>query len=160
MNRITNSIADIEYGITCEHERMDNGELRFRLKSDDGSSYIKTVAGKKAAWQNSHYHKCTKEIYIIQKGWIAFATLLSDGELSLTILAADDILTTEPHIAHNIYMPIHTVIHTIKYGSPSKNDWFESKELDKVTKQLSEKDILKWVKDKGCCYQAVLVSKP
>lgn len=29
-------------GVTTLHEEMDNGELRFRLRFGDGSSYIRT----------------------------------------------------------------------------------------------------------------------
>ena len=49
-------LAD-EYGIETHHERMPNGELRFRLHGKDGSGYVRVISGPRGAWQNSHYHQ-------------------------------------------------------------------------------------------------------
>ena len=41
-------------GVTTLHEEMDNGELRFRLRFGDGSSYIRTQAAlQSSGWQIS-----------------------------------------------------------------------------------------------------------
>lgn len=142
MSKISTETAKIKYGIKNSHEIMSNGELRFRLLSDDGSSYIKTISGSKGAWQNSHYHKITKEIYIIQQGWMVLASLINN-DILIKIYYPNDIISTEPNIVHNVYLSKNTITHTIKYGIPNKNDWFPDKEFTVRTKKLSEKDILK-----------------
>ena len=48
-------------GVTTLHEEMDNGELRFRLRASDGSSYIRTRSeerrvGKECRSRWSPYH--------------------------------------------------------------------------------------------------------
>ena len=57
-----------ELGVTTRHERMDNGELRFRLCASDGSSYIRTEASDQSGWQNSHLHRYVHELNVIQQG--------------------------------------------------------------------------------------------
>ena len=50
---------------------MDNGEKRFRqICIKDKTAYIRAEGGKVGYWQNSHYHKTIREIYIVQKGSI------------------------------------------------------------------------------------------
>ena len=46
-----------EYGMYTAHHEMDNGELRFRLVSDSGSSYIMTKSTGANGWQKSHFHE-------------------------------------------------------------------------------------------------------
>jgi len=144
MTAIPEVEAKKDYGITCRHELMENGELRFRLNSEDGSAYIRTVSGETGAWQNSHFHKSVRETYIVQNGWMAFASLV-DSRLSLSVLRIGDVITTEPFIAHNVYLPSGAVIHTVKHGYSQEKDWFGDKELDKKTKHLTEDDIAKLV---------------
>ena len=43
-------------GVTTLHEEMDNGELRFRLRATDGSSYIRTQAASQIRSQSSVLH--------------------------------------------------------------------------------------------------------
>ncbi len=142
MTNITDDAAKAEYGVTCHHEVMGNGELRFRLKSEDGSAYVRTESGIDGAWQNSHFHKSVKETYIVQKGWMAFATYVN-GELSLVIAQPGDELTTEPFVIHNTYLPAGAVIHTVKHGPTQENDWFGDTNFDKATKHLSEEEIMR-----------------
>ncbi len=140
MTKITNDIATSDYGITFQHEKMQSGELRFRLISEDGSSYIRTVNAKHGVWQNSHHHQSIKETYVIQKGWVAVANLI-DGVLSLEMANTGDTFTVQPYIVHNLYLSADSVIHTIKHGASASNDWFGNCDLDKATKHLSEQDI-------------------
>ncbi|WP_299666055.1 hypothetical protein [uncultured Psychromonas sp.] len=142
MAKITNDIATSDYGITFQHEKMQSGELRFRLISEDGSSYIRTVNAKHGVWQNSHYHQAIKETYIVQKGWVAVASLI-DGVLSLEIANTGDTFSVQPLIIHNLYLSADSVIHTIKQGASISHDWFGNSDLDKATKHLSEEDIKK-----------------
>ena len=142
MAKITDDIAEADYGITSHHEAMENGELRFRLRSADGSAYIRTVAGTDGAWQNSHFHKSVKETYIVQKGWMAFASQI-DGKLSIAIVQTGEEFTTEPFVTHNVYLPAGAVIHTVKHGATNENDWFSDIEFDKATKHLSEEEIMR-----------------
>ena len=140
MTKITNDIATSDYGITFQHEKMQSGELRFRLVSEDGSSYTRTVNPNHGVWQNSHYHQSIKETYIVQKGWVAVASLIDDV-LSLEIANTGDTFAVQPLIIHNLYLSADSIIHTIKQGISASNDWFGDYDLDKATKHLLEEDI-------------------
>jgi hypothetical protein len=97
-----------------------------------------------SGWQNSHYHKGLIETYIVQKGWIGFASLTEKEELRIDIYRAGEIITTEVDRPHNIYLSTKSVIHTVKHGDCSvSNDWFAHAKLDTMTKHLSETDLLK-----------------
>lgn len=143
MTKISCEVAKADHGITCPHEAMDNGELRFRLTSEDGSAYIRTVSGTNGAWQNSHYHKSVKETYIVQKGWMAFASLSGD-KVSLVIAKAGHLITSEPFVVHNVYLPAGAVIHTVKHGASEEKDWFGDEEFDKATKNISEEEMIRF----------------
>ena len=138
--KISASIAEKDYGITCLHEKMNNNELRFRLRCKDGSGYIRTVAGYEGAWQNSHFHKSIKETYIVQSGWIAFCCLV-DGELEISIYHPGELVTTESFVAHNLYLSAGSIIHTVKHGVAKENDWLADEKLNEMTKILTESDI-------------------
>jgi hypothetical protein len=127
--------------INFNTEVMDNGEQRFRLVSGDSSTYIRTIAGEHGAWQNSHYHKALKEIYIVQNAWIAVAELINN-KMQLRIERENCIFVSRPSIPHNIYLPTGAVIHTVKYGNAEASDWHSSKDLDELTINLSEKQII------------------
>ncbi|MCX5653487.1 MAG: hypothetical protein NTY65_02395 [Planctomycetota bacterium] len=132
------------YGMYNNHERMDNGEMRFRLMSTDGSGYIRTVAGAAGAWQNSHSHAHIVETYIVQTGWMVLAEL-RNGQLVPLKLEPREIVTTEIGVIHNVYLPPHAVIHTVKHGDWPEEDWIQSHEFDEMTKHLSEEEILRLV---------------
>ena len=136
-------VAEKEYGITFSCEQMPNKELRFRLRSADGSAYIRTVSSDEGGWQNSHFHKFIKETYIVQKGWMAIA-ILKEETMEITIYNPDEVVTIEPFVVHNVYLPARSVIHTVKHGiTKEKTDWYSNEELDKLTKKLDEQDIIR-----------------
>lgn len=141
MENITTDRAS-ELGISTSHSKMDNGELRYRLVAKDGSSYIRTEASTEGGWQNSHYHKTLLETYIVQDKWLAFAEL--DGsDVRLWIMRAGDIYTTRVGVSHNVYLPPHAVLHTVKHGGTGEDsDWFSDPALDELTRHLSEAEIL------------------
>jgi mannose-6-phosphate isomerase-like protein (cupin superfamily) len=124
-------------GIRTRHERMDNGEFRFRLLAGDGSAYIRTVAGPAGAWQNSHYHNEVRETYIVQRGWAALVELV-DGAVVWHMLAPGDVCTTRPLVPHNLYLPAGAATHTVKHGRGQPDDWHPCPELDALVKPLSE----------------------
>ena len=130
-----------EYGAELNSEFMPNGEVRFRTISEDGAKYIRTVAGESGGWQNSHFHRECREYYVIQTGWMAYAHLMPNGEVAITICEPSDFVYVEPMCHHNVYLPENAVIHTIKIGG-QPTDWVSSPELDKQTKTLSESAIL------------------
>lgn len=133
-----------EHGVRCHHQQMPNGEIRFRLIGPDGSSYIRTVAGPVGGWQNSHYHERLRETYIVEEGWIVIAKLNREtNDLILNRYAAGSIVTTQRNIAHNVYLPAKTVIHTVKHGADklASPDWTASPDLDFLTKPIGE-DVL------------------
>jgi len=133
------------HGLSFNKEVMENGELRIRLSSQDGSAYIRTESGHSGAWQNSHYHIDLEETYIVQKGWIGFAELVG-GNLLLTIRNENSSFTVKPMVSHNLYLPANAIIHTVKHGRAQQGDWYESKDLDVLTKHLSEVNIKKRAK--------------
>lgn len=143
MATLSDDKAWTKYGIMTKHEKMDNGELRFRLLCEDGSAYIRTVAGDQGAWQNSHYHQSVKETYIVQEGWMAYAEM-REGALVGTVYVKDASVTTQPSIVHNVYLPEGAVIHTVKHGIALERDWHASEKFDEMTKNLSEVDIKQW----------------
>jgi len=134
------SIEVETHGLRLNDEVMENGELRIRLSSQDGSAYIRTESGQSGAWQNSHYHEGIEETYIVQKGWFGFAKLV-DGNLSLRIQKENEVCTVKMMVSHNLYLPADSVIHTVKHGKVKQGDWHESKKLDALTKHLSELEI-------------------
>jgi hypothetical protein len=128
-------------GVWTQHSEMPNGELRFRLRHDDGSSYSRTEAASSGGWQNSHHHRCVRETYITQQGRMALAELI-DGVLRLRVFGPNEICTTEPNIPHNVYLYRNTVIHTVKHGGAgSATDWHPDPSLDEKTRHLNEGDI-------------------
>jgi oxalate decarboxylase/phosphoglucose isomerase-like protein (cupin superfamily) len=141
MHRISDEDAH-KQGIETRHDLMDNGERKFRLIcSADGSSYCRTVASEKGAWQNSHYHKSASEIYVVQSGWMVYAEQKTD-EIKLCLLWEGETVSFEPFVQHNIYLSSDSVIHTIKYGKAEGNDWFASPELDSLTQHLTPETLL------------------
>ncbi|WYP27286.1 GNAT family protein [Alkalihalobacillus sp. FSL W8-0930] len=129
------------FGVETNHERMENGEHRFRLNHVDGSSYCRTEATD-PGWQNSHYHKGVTEWYVVQSGWIAYAECSSTNTFHLTILEEGEGITVSPMVPHNIYLSENSVIHTIKATKEKQeNDWFASPELDVYTSQFTDEDL-------------------
>lgn len=130
-----------EYGVTAKHNRMDNGELRYRIVATDGSSYVRVEATEDSGWQNSHYHNAVLETYIIQKEWAALVEL-DNGEAVYRIMQPGDVYTTRPGISHNVYLPAHAVIHVVKHGDTAAgDDWHSDEILDSRTKCVSEEQI-------------------
>jgi hypothetical protein len=143
-NHQSNDLA-LQHGVWTHHERMPNGELRFRLTGPDGSSYIRTVAGPQGAWQNSHYHKRLRETYIVEAGWIVMAELDEKAErATLRRYSVGDIVTSPVLRKHNVYVARGSVIHTVKHGAGAdEQDWHPAPELDILTHKISEQDLLK-----------------
>jgi hypothetical protein len=134
-------------GVWSEHERMPNGELRFRLRNEDGSSYIRTVSSSEGGWQKSHYHVSVRETYIVQMGRIGFAELFND-RFSLRAFGPGSIFTTEPMVPHNVYMFRDSVIHTVKHGLGGlTGDWHSAPSLDQKIQGLGETEILRMAED-------------
>jgi hypothetical protein len=140
MKDINSDKAKERYGISMCHQRMDNGELRFRLIKDDGTAYVRTEAGSSGSWQESHCHKNVKETCVVQKGWIACAKMCNE-RCTIQVFREDEIFTIEPSTAHNIYMAKGSVIHTVKHGASKKENRIlngETEKLDKIVQNLSE----------------------
>lgn len=127
MRKLTNDQA-LDSGIQTVHHQMDNGELRFRLTRDTGSSYILTLSAKQSGWQFSHVHHQKREFYIVEQGWIVIA-LRQAEQLTFRRLGLDDSFMLPPGMPHNVYLSEGTVLHTVKYGSTDV-DWEAAPELD------------------------------
>jgi hypothetical protein len=132
------------YGIETHHERMPNGELRFRMYGPDGNGYVRTVSSPVGAWQNSHYHRQIRETFIVETGWMVLAEWQPEGHaVALKRLDPGGIVTTEPLRQHNVYLPANTLIHVVKHGSAmGEADWIAAPDLDAATKCLSEAQII------------------
>lgn len=130
-----------KHGITLKNHIMDNEEKRFRIINSDGSSYIRTEAPKADVWQNSHYHSTLKEMYIVQHGWIIFAEYIN-GTTVLKKYVDGEYFISKPNIPHNLFVSANSVLHTVKYGNVSTNDWIAFEKLDAKIKDLSAGDLL------------------
>lgn len=143
MNRNKTKELQLEDDVKVFYEQMDNGECKYKMIADDGSYYCRTVASREGAWQNSHLHLHVTEHYLVQAGWIAYASY-KEGQsiLHLRIVTEGQHIVVQPGVHHNLYMSAGSVIHTIKYGMNTASDWTASPELDRLTQSLSEYEIL------------------
>ena len=128
------------YGICTIHHEMDNGEKRFRLVSEHGSSYILTQGNATAGWQNSHIHYHKKEYYVIEQGW-AFLARLIDGKLTIDKYGESDSFFIPAGVAHNIFLSENALLHTVKFGT-AEEDWNSSQELDALLSDVAVQDFL------------------
>ena len=141
-NKLSNEEVEAA-GVKPNHERMDNGELRFRLMCGDSSGYIRVEAGESGEWQNSHYHHGVRETTIVQKGWVAEASLIGQY-VQFRIVGPGESCTSQPRVHHNQYMAAGTKTHTVKFGDCSQpKDWHASPELDALVKHLTEDEIFR-----------------
>ena len=136
-------------GINFSGSRMDNGEYRFRLMAGEqfsSTGYIMTkmpddIVG---AWQKSHYHEKLWETYIVQEGWIGYARL-RDFEVKpeLFLYRPEQIFSVPPGLAHNVFMPPGSLIHTVKHGDCSlAKDWHSSPRLDELLVGIGEQELI------------------
>lgn len=128
-------------GVRTLHERMDSGEMRFRLLFGDGSSYVHTFAASPAAWQNSHVHSGIFELTLVQEGAFLFVEL-ENGALRTQICRKNEFVISRPGIPHNMYIAAGSDVHTIKYGSIAPNDWAPQPELDALSRGLDPEALL------------------
>ena len=135
-------LAD-EYEIETHSERMPNGELRFRMYGKDGNGYVRVISGERRMAKQP-LPSPDSRAYIVETGWIVLAECRSDArEFTLKRLDAGGIVTTQPLLKHNVYLPAGALIHVVKHGSvPGKADWIAAPDLDAVTKGLSERQVL------------------
>lgn len=130
----------LELGISTYHNEMDNGEKRFRLSTQTGSSYILTLSPSEASWQNSHYHEKKKEFYVVEKGWVLMVTLENE-KMNIKKLEADECFFVPVGTKHNIYISENTVLHTVKFGT-EEMDWNPCPDLDEMLKAVKVENYL------------------
>ncbi len=118
-----------DYGITTNHNVMDNGELRFRLSGADGSGYIRTEIPGHSGWENSHWHARLSELCLVQQGSLVYAEL-KEGKVETRTYTAGEYFIVPPLVHHNCCPAPGTILHTIKFGDCSAPDWNPSPELD------------------------------
>ena len=129
-----------QYGIYTVHHEMDNGEFRFRLVSENGSSYILTQSNINNGWQNSHVHYQKKEYYIVERGFVLIA-LMIDGKLKIEKLFENDSFSIPVGVAHNVLMSDNSILHTVKFGT-KEEDWNSCEELDELLSSMDIKKLL------------------
>ena len=122
-------------GVSTLHERMDNGEYRFRLRHSDGSSYIRTQAAGESGWQKSHLHKYVREISLVQEGAMLVAELHRDTVFT-RLLGAGELYDCPLNVPHNSYLFPGSVIHTVKLSCPPEGDWTACPALDPLCRAL------------------------
>lgn len=128
-----------KYGIHTVHHEMDNGELRFRLVSDHGSSYIMTKSTEHNGWQKSHVHYQKQEFYLVEKG-VVFIALLIDYEVQIKKLCENDSMLIPLGVPHNVRMSDNALLHTIKCGTTDE-DWNGCEELDRLLSDIKSEFI-------------------
>lgn len=128
--------------ILIENEEMQNGETRFRVKWEDFSGVNITTSSNNAEWQNAHYHKYNKELYVVQKGKIVMVIELEDGSVRYNVLKEGEHILIEPMVKHNVYMCENSMTYVIKFGNVQEKDWNPATELDKISKECNLKTIL------------------
>ncbi len=129
MKQLSDKEAE-KYGIHYMHHEMENGELRFRLVSDSGSSYILTKSIGRNGWQKSHVHYQKREFYIVEKGVVLIA-LLIEGRVCIETLCENSSFSVPVGVPHNVCMSEDAVLHTVKFGTKDE-DWNGCKELDEL----------------------------
>jgi hypothetical protein len=150
MDEIDPEEASSKYGISTAHHLLPNAERRFRLLGRDGSAYIRTEAGDRGGWQESHYHASNYETFIVQHGWVAYAERV-DGANRISLFSERAVFTAPPKIIHNIYMSARSVMHTVKYGECVQDDWntMGASDLQEFCLGLDEGQILAMCRDQG-----------
>ena len=121
---------------------MPNGELRFRLINSDGNNYIRTEASKTSGWQKAHKHNNLQETYIVEKGWMALAEKVGES-IEISLFSQNEVVTTMQNVVHNVYLPSHAVIHTVKHGNQVEKDYHPNDEFTDRCRALSEDMLLK-----------------
>jgi len=137
---ISDTAAKSNFGVHTQHEAMENGEKRFRLHTEDTGSYILTIA-ESSGWQKSHYHEKCMETYLVQDRWMLLAQGTTDT-FQTNLVTAGQSITIKPSICHNTYLPGGAVIHTVKHGKISKNDWRACPSLDDAIALKSTDDMI------------------
>lgn len=123
----------LEKNIAIENEQMPNGETRFRVRWSDYSGVNITNSSDTPSWQNAHYHKVCKELYVVQKGKILIA-LDNDDKVDYKELQKGELFLIEPFIKHNVYMFSDTMTYVLKFGDVVRDDWFYAEKLDEISK--------------------------
>ncbi len=131
--KVENDIL-LKRNISIENENMPNGETRFRVRWQDFSGVNITTSSLIPSWQNAHYHKFAKEIYVVQKGKIIIA--IEDNEkVEFKYIEEGNSIVIDPFVKHNVFMFENTMTYVIKYGKTKENDWYEACMLDKISKE-------------------------
>ena len=134
--------AGREFGLKEHHEQMPNGEFRFRLKHTSGNGYILTIAGENGGWQRSHSHRSATEVYVVEAGWMAFASKkCGSSPASIEVHKEGDIVHVRPRLPHNVYLPKGARIHTVKIGAKTPSDWVSEPELDEELCEIPVDDL-------------------
>jgi hypothetical protein len=140
---ITSDLAVDAFGIELVHERMENGEYRFRLFAPDGNGYILTIAPN-GGWQKSHCHSEFRELYLVEHGWMALATPDQDRKPIIAIYQPGQTCVSPQGEVHNVYLSQRSTIHTVKYGIRGRyKRWEAHPWFNECTHPLSEQEILR-----------------
>lgn len=131
-------------GVSTKHERMENGERRFRLIHADGTAYVRTEAPSTSpTWQKAHFHNHVMETYLVESGSMVLVEMNGE-QLKWHEFRAGEIVTTRPGVAHNVILSACSVIHTVKHGTALGGaDWHEVPDLTKTLTPVSFDEAIK-----------------
>lgn len=129
------------FGVRLNHERMDNGELRFRLTGADQSSYIRCENPGPPVWENAHAHSRLRELVLVQRGRVIFVEQKGEQARFLLLKPGCFALTT-PGVPHTQWLDRDTVVHTVKFGDCAGPDWIPAPALDALTHPLTGAEAL------------------
>lgn len=130
--------AALGFTFPCEEIR---GQSRGRVAHESGCVVGMIVAGAEGGWQNAHHSVYPHEVAAVHEGWVAIVTPDGDG-IKIQVLRKGESLTMSPNFSHNTYMSAGSILLYMKFGDVREGDWVADPELDRLTKALSEADIL------------------
>jgi hypothetical protein len=137
--------TNLGFGVITKKEML-NGEERIRLRLKTGEKVSITKMGLwimkddeefSVPWQEEHYHKGTREDYIVLYGWVIFIWMDSMSKIHRRIVVYDSrncYISFPANIPHRVLMgpeskmvTTSVVTNTI-FGNPEKKnmDWWRS----------------------------------
>lgn len=124
-------------------KRMPNGELRQRVRFDDGLAVSITKAAENG-WQDAHHHEGLVEYYFVLEGWM-FLVLhedVDDAEYQTQWIPGGEMVEIALQTPHNVFLEEGTKILTFLLGEPvgnperKGNDWWPDEDVDEWSKSF------------------------
>ncbi len=135
IERIDEEMPD---GTIFTKKKMDNGEVRTRVKYKNGFSISGTESSYWSPgdngypWQDSHFHVGLIEVYTQIEGWSVyiFQDPISNVIESRILKNSGDTIVFRPGVPHSVLLGPGAIISTQLFGEPvgnpdrKNNDWW------------------------------------